>query len=339
MDPRSLENELTCAVCLHVYQDPVTLPCQHSFCLKCIEGVWAQKAVPGGFECPQCRRKFNQKPRLDKNTTLYNIVEKYKQSQSSFETSGARCDSCDDKPFPAAKTCLTCLASFCFLHLRPHLRNKAYQDHTLIDPMADVTDRQCTDHKKLLEFYCKDEDVCLCVSCTVTGKHKFHTLLSLNEAQADIKEELGREIEKLQEDQETYSRKQRNLDRSADDVKMQLNKLKENILKNFAEWRRKLEEDEASTLRVIDEEGLYTLTQIRNHSGALNKMIELVASVNGKTQSLLQRDPLSFIQNSRQLLSRSEVKPITRELPAAQSSCCSVLYSRVILDHMSTSPA
>ncbi|GCC21855.1 hypothetical protein chiPu_0020297, partial [Chiloscyllium punctatum] len=100
-------------------------------------------------------------------------------------------------------------------------------------------------------------------------------------------EKLGREIEKLQEDQETYSRKQRNLDRSADDIKIQLNKLKENILKNFAEWRSKLEEDEASTLRVIDEEGLYTLTQIRSHSGALNKMIELVASVNGKTQSLV----------------------------------------------------
>ncbi|XP_048398952.1 E3 ubiquitin/ISG15 ligase TRIM25-like [Stegostoma tigrinum] len=304
MDPRALENELTCAVCLHVYQDPVTLPCQHSFCLKCIEGVWAQKTAPGGFECPQCRRNFNHKPRLEKNITLYNIVEKYNQAQSSDVMQRARCDSCDDKPFPAAKTCLTCLASFCFLHLRPHLRNKAYQDHTLIEPMADVTDRQCTDHKKLLEFYCKDEDICVCVSCTVTSKHKFHTLLSLNEAQAEIKEELEREFEKLLEDQETYSRKQRNLDGSEDEIRTQLSELKENILKNFAEWRRKLEEDESSVLTAIDEEGLQTLTQIRNYSGALNKMIELVTSVDGKTQNLQQGDTLSFIQNSRQFLSR-----------------------------------
>ena len=29
--------ELKCSVCLEQYTDPKTLPCLHSFCLKCIE--------------------------------------------------------------------------------------------------------------------------------------------------------------------------------------------------------------------------------------------------------------------------------------------------------------
>ncbi|XP_078406624.1 E3 ubiquitin/ISG15 ligase TRIM25-like isoform X2 [Cetorhinus maximus] len=304
MDPGVLEDELTCAVCLHVYQDPATLPCQHSFCLKCIERAWAQSAGQGAFECPQCRRKFKNKPKLERNVTMSNIVEKYNQSRPPANIWRTRCDSCDDKPFPAAKMCLTCSASFCFVHLRPHLRNKAYKDHTLIEPVADITDRQCNDHKKILEFYCNDDAECVCVSCTIIGKHKSHTLLSLDEAQAAIKGELEREIEKLQGVQQNCSNKQQELERSELEVKTQIYELKDNLSKSFSEWRRKLEEDEEFTQKLINEEGLRALSQIRSHSEAINKRMEQITLINGETQSLVQRDRLSFIQNSKRLLSR-----------------------------------
>ncbi|XP_059506493.1 E3 ubiquitin/ISG15 ligase TRIM25-like [Stegostoma tigrinum] len=312
MDPGALEDELTCSVCLRVYQDPVTLPCQHSFCLNCIEGVWAQTAGPRKFECPDCHRKFKHKPTLERNATLYNIVAKYKQTQSPADSPNVYCDNCDDKPFQAVKTCLTCLASFCFLHLKPHLRNKAYQDHTLIEPGLDVTVTQCNDHKKILEFYCEDDALCVCVYCTIVGKHKSHTLLSLDQAQATVKEELEAEIERLQTDQEIYSRKQRDLENSEIDIKTQINDLKENLLKSFSEWRKKLEEDEESTMSLIDEEGRRALSQIRSCSEALKKRMELITLINKETQNLVQRDHLSFIQNSRQLISRSnETQRIT----------------------------
>ena len=34
---KELEEQLTCNVCLDWYTNPKTLPCLHSFCLKCIE--------------------------------------------------------------------------------------------------------------------------------------------------------------------------------------------------------------------------------------------------------------------------------------------------------------
>ncbi|XP_067899171.1 E3 ubiquitin/ISG15 ligase TRIM25-like [Heterodontus francisci] len=296
MDPGALEDELTCAVCLHVYQDPVALPCQHSFCLKCIEGVLAQTTGPGGLECPQCHQKFNPRPSLERNFTMSRVV----------------CDYCDDNPNPAVKTCLKCEISLCSLHLKPHLQNKAFNDHTLIEPVADITVRQCVDHKKMLEFYCKDDAECVCVSCTVIGKHKSHTLLSLDQAQAVIKEELEREVEKLRGVQQNCSSKQRDLGRSEAEIKTRINELKGKLLKSFSEWRRQLEEDEEYTLKLIDEEGLRTLSQITNCSEALNKRMEQITLIDEETQSLVQRHPLSFIQNWKQVLSRvTETQRVT----------------------------
>ncbi|XP_067834046.1 E3 ubiquitin/ISG15 ligase TRIM25-like [Heptranchias perlo] len=303
---------------LIVYQDPVVLSCQHSFCLKCIEGVWAQTPGPEGFECPQCRQKFNPRPSLKRNFTLCNIVEKYKRSQPPAESARVVCDTCIENPSTAVKTCLKCEASFCSLHLKPHLLKEAYKDHTLIEPVADLTDRQCVDHKKVLEYYCKDDAECVCVSCTIIGKHKSHTLLSLDQAQAAIKEELEREIESLRGVQENCSIKQRDLERSEAEIKTRINELKGKLSKSFSEWRRQLEEDEEYALKLIDEEGLRALSQIRSCSEALNKRMEEITLIDGETQSLVQRDHLSFIQNSKQLLSRvTETQRVTdTDVPA-----------------------
>ncbi|XP_067837610.1 E3 ubiquitin/ISG15 ligase TRIM25-like [Heptranchias perlo] len=294
MEPGAFEDELTCAVCLQVYQDPVVLSCQHSFCLKCIEGVWVQTPGPEGFECPQCRQKFNPRPSLKRNFTLCNIVEKYKRSQPPAESARVVCDTCIENPSPAVKTCLKCEASFCSLHLKPHLLKGAYKDHTLIEPVADLTDRQCVDHKKGLEYYCKDDADCVCVSCTIIGKHKSHTLLSLDQAQAAIKEELEREIERLRGVQQNCSSKQRDLERSEAEIKTRIDELKGKLSKSFSEWRRQLEEDEEYALKLIDEEGLRALSQIRSCSEALNKRMEQITLIDGETQSLVQRDHLSF---------------------------------------------
>lgn len=50
-----LKKELTCAICLDFFKDPVILKCGHNFCRFCICMHWDENGGDYGYQCPQCR--------------------------------------------------------------------------------------------------------------------------------------------------------------------------------------------------------------------------------------------------------------------------------------------
>ncbi|XP_078595388.1 uncharacterized protein LOC144872762 [Branchiostoma floridae x Branchiostoma japonicum] len=83
----SLAEELTCPVCLDLYEQPVLLPCAHSLCKRCAGVFFAGISVAQKhIRCPSCRHKFLL-PALGadgllKNTTLRNIVDRYREAKN-----------------------------------------------------------------------------------------------------------------------------------------------------------------------------------------------------------------------------------------------------------------
>lgn len=60
--PESLEDDLTCPICLEIYEDPRMLPCQHTYCKRCLETMFCDdedQVIFPYFErvikCPECR--------------------------------------------------------------------------------------------------------------------------------------------------------------------------------------------------------------------------------------------------------------------------------------------
>lgn len=196
VDPLSmfgLEEELTCSICLCVFQTPVTTPCGHNFCLPCLEMTWME--VEETFSCPQCRASFETRPELKKNTVLCKVVEQFQISQDGLSKemceekaksspvkprspSPVACDSC--LVVDAAKTCLTCMASFCQEHLGPHLESPAFKSHQLVPVVKELHQRKCQAHSKLLEFFCQEHGVSICCFCLVS--HKTCSTTPLKEA-------------------------------------------------------------------------------------------------------------------------------------------------------------
>lgn len=175
----SLEEELTCSICLCTFENPVTLPCGHNFCQGCLDEAWKESFL---LFCPQCRHHYSSKPELKKNTVISAVVETFKKKSSSSlsvnsidepvnmkepvnikEPEVIKCDTCME--VKAFKTCLTCMASFCEEHIRPHQENPIFRSHQLTDPLGDLQERICQVHCKIVEFFCQNHDCSICSTC------------------------------------------------------------------------------------------------------------------------------------------------------------------------------
>lgn len=94
------------------------------------------------------------------------------QSQSWEEV---LCDVCLGEGRPkAVKSCLVCLTSYCEEHLKCH--SARFTKHKLMEPVANMEDRMCPKHERLLELFCKKDQMCVCVLCTETDHRAHYTV-------------------------------------------------------------------------------------------------------------------------------------------------------------------
>uniref|UniRef100_UPI0037E706EA E3 ubiquitin-protein ligase TRIM21-like n=1 Tax=Semicossyphus pulcher TaxID=241346 RepID=UPI0037E706EA len=200
------EDQFLCSICLDVFTDPVTIPCGHNFCKTCITQHWD---VNVSCQCPNCKKVFNTRPELQVNTFISEVAAQFRQSAQQKASSSSSeqqvskpgevpCDVCTGTKLKALKSCLVCLASYCETHLEPHLTMSGLKRHQLIDPVENLEGRMCEKHDKLLELFCKTDQMCVCMLCTVLD-HKTHDVVPLKEEYEGKKAELGKTEAETQE--------------------------------------------------------------------------------------------------------------------------------------------
>ena len=55
-DARQLDQELQCSICHEMFKDPRMLPCQHTFCLECLENLSLKLGNGKTMDCSLCKR-------------------------------------------------------------------------------------------------------------------------------------------------------------------------------------------------------------------------------------------------------------------------------------------
>ncbi|XP_077327677.1 E3 ubiquitin-protein ligase TRIM39-like [Lithobates pipiens] len=243
-----LRAKLECSVCLNIYTDPVTLRCGHNFCRVCIDGVLDTQEGSGGYSCPECRKKFPDRPALQSNITLRDIAETFLSPQPDQEESGVFCTHCVDYPVPAVRSCLLCEVSLCDKHLRVH---KKSPEHVLCDPTLSMESRKCSVHKKILEYYCTEDETCICVSCSLAGEHRGHQVETLGEASEKKKETLRNVLQKLLTKREETEERVQSLQEHRRKVEEEAAGDTERVTALFRDLRRRLEDLEKRALRHI----------------------------------------------------------------------------------------
>ncbi|XP_023265104.1 zinc-binding protein A33-like [Seriola lalandi dorsalis] len=94
-DTQPLQQDLTCPVCQGIFQDPVLLPCSHSFCREC-----QHRSLQYNKKCPVCREVFEEGQAIS-NRALSSACETFLK-QTNWRSSHKR---------PSEDTCN--------LHLKP----------------------------------------------------------------------------------------------------------------------------------------------------------------------------------------------------------------------------
>ncbi|XP_067256495.1 bloodthirsty-related gene family, member 9 isoform X2 [Chanodichthys erythropterus] len=200
-----LTEELQCSICLDVFTNPVTTPCGHNFCKICLKECWDNRQ---DYSCPICKKTFNQKPELKVNTTLRDIVDHYKK-RNHLKIPEVLCDICTVPKLKALKSCPACQSSYCKTHLERHFKVPGLKQHKLINPVKNLQDHLCQKHNRHLELFCRDDQTCVCVTCTVT-EHKTHNNVPVEEesekkktqmkkTQTDVKQMIQDRMKKTEE--------------------------------------------------------------------------------------------------------------------------------------------
>ncbi|XP_073479293.1 E3 ubiquitin-protein ligase TRIM39-like [Aquarana catesbeiana] len=292
MASANLRAELDCSICLNIYTDPVNLRCGHNFCQLCIDRVLDTQEGSGGYSCPECREKFPDRPALQWNITLRNIVENFLSAQPDHEESGVFCTHCVDYPVPAVRSCLLCEVSLCNKHLRVH---KKSPEHVLCDPTLSMESRKCSVHKKILEYYCTEDDTCICVTCSLAGEHRGHQVEMLGEASKKKKETLRNVLQNLLTKREEMEERVQSLQEHRRKVEEKSARDTERVTALFRDLRRRLEDLEKRVLREISGRAERVSISIRDLE---IKKEELSRKICHIEELCNMTDPLTVLQES-----------------------------------------
>ena len=190
-----VKEELTCAICQDLLNNPKILPCLHSFCTGCLK-EWSGRLanldpLKRHLECPLCRAKVllstsRAVEELPSHFSAIRLVEMVRlQEQASSKKVTPICQNCNEGE-NAVASCSECAIFLCEFCEKAHRRSKSTSQHKIVTldemkkgtsevpPLLPEKVEMCPTHPtKPLELYCKCEEVLICRDCIIK-KHKDH---------------------------------------------------------------------------------------------------------------------------------------------------------------------
>ncbi|XP_076875974.1 E3 ubiquitin-protein ligase TRIM69 [Brachyhypopomus gauderio] len=265
-----LSRDLTCSICLDLFKQPVSLPCDHTFCKACITGYWANPRPPGqaaaGSSCPQCRKVFpGQAYRA--NRIVANIVESYCHG---LEESCVRVGVAPD---------------------------------TVPSPPC------CGRHREELKLYCEEDQELVCLVCGISQEHRAHTLVCIQEADLRYRTSLNSSASALQTELNTAMQCERETEDEVKKLKEHTADLKQRIEAQFSDLHQFLYQEEKLLQVKLKTEERRELIRLDEHKALLcveiSRLRRALADIEDK---LREQDPYTLLRNIKSLLQRQPLK-------------------------------
>ncbi|XP_036374368.1 tripartite motif-containing protein 16-like [Megalops cyprinoides] len=303
------QDRYICAICLELLNDPVTIPCGHSYCRGCIKGCWDQNDPTGVYSCPQCKESFTPRPVLNRNIILTDMVGKLKKigllaappAHCYAGPGDVACDVCTGRKRKAVKSCLVCLASYCENHLKLHDDLHPGTRHKLIDASRHLQEKICFHHDKLLEVYCRTDQQCICLLCTM-DEHRGHDTVSAAAEWTEKQRQLEATQRKFQQRIQEREKELQDLRQAVESLKRFAQETVEDSKRIFTELIRYIERRRSEVKELIRDQERAAVSQAERLLEQLEQEIAELKRRDAEQEQLSHtEDHIHFLQSCQSL--------------------------------------
>ncbi|XP_031674349.1 tripartite motif-containing protein 16-like isoform X1 [Oncorhynchus kisutch] len=258
----------------------------------------------------------------NRSTVLTEVVEKLKKTGLQAAPPPALCyagpgdvvcDVCTGTgKQKALMSCLACLASYCEAHLQPHYESPALKKHKLVKATAQLQEKICSHHDKLLEVYCRTDQQCICYQCTM-DEHKGHDTVSAAAERTEKQRQLGMSQQKVQQRFQEREKELKKLQQAVESFKRSAQSAVEDSDQIFTELIRSIERRSSEVKELIRAQ---EKAQVSQAEGLLEQLKQEIAELRKRSTELEQlshtEDHIHFLQRYQSLSSIS----ISSDLPS-----------------------
>lgn len=191
------QDSFFCAICLDLLRDPVAIPCGHNYCMGCISSYWDQDEQRGCYSCPQCRHTSPQRPVLNKNPLIAQLVDRVRarlttasSNRRYFHPGHQKCELCSgDKRKSVRQGAVetgTSSDSKAGFHESGEVQSAG--QHEGLEAGEQLRDSICSHSQKLLEMFDHPQQQCLCSLSTTDER------MGLLMATAEVTDKGGKQV-------------------------------------------------------------------------------------------------------------------------------------------------
>ena len=313
----NLHEEVSCSVCMSKYTDPKQLPCLHSFCLHCLNGIQRTSGRRDKIACPECRQEFNVPDNgnlaaLPTNFRINSLLDVLAIKECN--TTGVKCGNCDERT-KQSHYCFQCYAFWCEECIGLHNRIKANKDHYAL-ALEDFQDQDFENilkrpefcampghEKKEIEFFCKICEVAICNACALTD-HDGHGKILLELAANERKLKVMSAIESHRKRAQINRIKITKLDECHNEVKKQAARVKRNVQEYADSIHAAIEAKKLEIFDDVERRTKASLQEIGKQKEEIEEQARKHESEIADTETLLKRSTSAQLMQPNELMDK-----------------------------------
>ena len=313
----NLHEEVSCSVCMCKYTDPKQLPCLHSFCLHCLNGIQRTSGRRNKIPCPECRQEFNVPDNgnlaaLPTNFRINSLLDVLAIKECN--TTGVKCGNCDERT-KQSHYCFQCYSFWCEECIGLHNRIKANKEHYAL-ALEEFQDQDFENilkrpsfcgipgHEKgKMKFFCKICEVAICNSCALLD-HEGHAKMLLELAANERKLRLKSAIESQKKKAQAKKSQIEKLNERYNEVLEQAACVRKNVIEYADSVHAAIEAKKLEILDNLERKTKSTLEQIEIHRNDMQRGFQLCESDIEKTETLIKRCTSAEIMQPNDVLDK-----------------------------------